>query len=332
MKLQLDENTLNAYINEAIKQELNEAIKVDFDSLGEPVNPKWNRSWLTNNRNYFNLDKQKEALAAGTFGKGGLFGRAPKDAIQVLKDLGYSDEQIRSGITNGAIRSGKLTDTNGFIKYDRQKKQNRKTGNLMAAAGMDVLGNTPNVGAQDSTVGSGGGQDIVRASTGQDTGEIEVNWPWNSITQEEIDAAKRAQRAARQAAAARKAEQQQVATQATPQDATQTAQKQTDTQTQERPTTQPEAQPQQTRANITAVDFNPSNPINTPGATAPEQPTFATNAIRAMRQQAKSGNMALVNRTAQNAINALQKNGGHQNSNAIAQIKNALASLAKNGQ
>lgn len=317
MKLQLDENTLNAYINEAIKQELNEATKVDFDKLdqlvGGPKNPK------TNHFLGWNVDKLKKKLSNGTFGKyDGIFNRfrGPKAVIDLLKDLGYDDEQIRTGIKNNVIRVGKLTDTNGFTKYDNRKRQNRRTGNLLTAAGMDVVGDISN------------GQGAGTKTNGQDTSVEESNWPWDSITQEEIDAAKRAQRAARQAAATRKAEQQQAAAQATPQAATQTAQQQTVTQTQEQPTTQPEAQPQQTRKNVTAVDFKPSKPINAPGT----EPTFATNVIRAMRQQAKSGNMALVNRIAQNAINTLQKNGGQQNGNAIALIKNELNGLTQNGQ
>ena len=243
MKLQLDENTLKAYINEAIRQELTEAIQVDFNSLGPAEGPQRTTSW---NRRYFNLDKQKQDLEAGTFGKSGWFGRTSKDAITVLKDLGYSDEQIRKGISSGAIRTGKLTDTNGFTKYDRQKKQNRKTGNLMAAAGMDVLGNTPNGNATASTGSpvdsTASGQDVVRASAGQG-GEGEVNWPWNSITQEEINAAKQAQQAAMRAAAARRAQQQQAQQQAT--------QAQQQPATQQQPT--PQAQPKRKTFAISPV-------------------------------------------------------------------------------
>lgn len=137
MKLQLDENTLRAYINEAILEELNEAIKVDFEKLGQPMNQQRKGTW---NRRYFSLDKQKKDLQNGTFGKY-LVGRGSKDAIQVLKDLGYDDEQIKTGIRNGVIRIGRNFGTgsdNQFLPHDNLRKQNRRDARLRSNAGMPV--------------------------------------------------------------------------------------------------------------------------------------------------------------------------------------------------
>ena len=168
MKLQLNEQELSAYINEAIKQEINEATQVDFDALdklvGGPQNQKkGNIGW---NRNYISLNKQKRDLEKGTFGKS-LLGRTSADAITVLRDLGYSDEQIKAGIQNGLIRKGKLSDTNGFISYDSLGKQNRRDARLKTAAGMRVSDqqNTPQQTPQEP---------------------VANNFPWSNIPDNQI--------------------------------------------------------------------------------------------------------------------------------------------------
>lgn len=134
MKLQLDENTLNAYINEAIKQELNEDIfgqsklryRVDFNAMneavGEPakadfINKAINGGEKVLKRLGINPDvlkTTKSALNNGTFGEEDSFDFSFKDGIRVghvnqgkrqrnnfvkaLRDLGYSNQQIHDAI------------------------------------------------------------------------------------------------------------------------------------------------------------------------------------------------------------------------------------------
>ena len=129
MKLQLNEQTLNAYINEAIKQELNEDmlqenIKINFDALGKPANQNGKE------RSHF-----KKRASKGRFGRFGL--RTSKGAVRILKKMGYSDEQIRNGILSGAIQIGERVNDNEFKKYS-DDEQRRKEGRLIKRTGISI--------------------------------------------------------------------------------------------------------------------------------------------------------------------------------------------------
>ena len=122
MKLQLNENELNAYINEAIKQELiNETCyRVNFETLGKPANAQTRpmRAKVIN------------ALKSGEYGKNN-----PGKLIKKLKEVGYSDEQIQAGIRNGAVQVAQSFDpaTGQAVLYD-VKTQNKKLQKLLNAA------------------------------------------------------------------------------------------------------------------------------------------------------------------------------------------------------
>ena len=284
MKIQLDENMLNAYINEAIKQELNEATKVDFDALdrlvgGGPANPR------THHFLGWDIDKIKQKLANGTFGKT-WFGRTSKDAIAALKDLGYTDEQIRAGIQNGLIRKGKLSDTEGFISYDSLARQNRRDARLRTKAGMRVSDN-----------GNGGQRQVQQQPAPESTAP--ENYPWSSIPDDQIAWGQN-----------KPVRQQPARTAPSPQP--------------EEPV-QPEQpqrqqlsaiQPAQAPANMPGATVSPDKQ---PGlAIKPVQPSLAQSAVQVMGQTANQSNMGLRDRrntntrTRQNALNAIdqmQKSG-----------------------
>lgn len=287
MKLQLNEQELNAYIKEAIRQEINEATQVDFDALdrlvGGPQNKKkGNIGW---NRRYFSLNKQKRDLANGTFGKSWL-GRTSADVVTVLRDLGYSDEQIRAGIQNGLIRKGKLSDTEGFISYDSLARQNRRDARLHTNAGMRVSDN------------GNGGQQQVQQQPAPEATEPE-NYPWSNIPDNQI------------AWGQNKPVRQQPARTA------QTPQPEQSVQP-EQPQRQqlPAIQPVQAPANMPGATVSPDKQ---PGlAIKPVQPSLAQSAVQVMGQTANQSNMGLRDqrntnmRTSQNALNAIdqmQKSG-----------------------
>ena len=123
MKLQLNENELNAYINEAIKQELiNETCyRVNFETLGKPANAQTRpmRAKVIN------------ALKSGEYGKNN-----PGKLIKKLREVGYSDEQIQAGIRNGAVQVAQSFDpaTGQAVLYD-VKTQNKKLQKLLKLSG-----------------------------------------------------------------------------------------------------------------------------------------------------------------------------------------------------
>ena len=168
MKLQLDENTLKAYINEAIKQELNEAFRVDFEKLGTPTGPV--KSGWGFARLYTSPKRAKKAMASGTYGRTGMI--TPKEFVNDLKALGYDTEQIQNGIQNGAIKIGRNFGSGPaqqFLPHNNLRKQNRRDARLRTAAGMPV-----------SNSQSGKTQDDNQAET--NTGGFDGTFPWDNTT------------------------------------------------------------------------------------------------------------------------------------------------------
>ena len=171
MKLELNENTLSAYINEAIKQELNEAYKVDFDSLGGPHGTvqRWHHlKWYTT------AEKAKEAMANGTYGRTGWM--EPRELVADLKTMGYTDSQIQNGIKSGAITIGKNYGTDKFVPHDNLRKQNRRTARLMTAAGMPVQGAVDN--NQEVT------SEVPKETPG--SGLVRNEFPWDDLSDNQI--------------------------------------------------------------------------------------------------------------------------------------------------
>jgi len=338
MKLQLNEETLNAYISEAIKQELDEGLMnnrvlVDFSKLGNngvPENPETKNKFL-----WMDLNKKarnKLQNTTNSWGKGYHFPaylswKNGQSLISTMKKLGYSDDQILIGMKNGAFQFGEVKDGE-FIPHSK-KNQNKIIGNMLAAMGKTYL-DLQNAGNQEQT-NTGGGGGLVRDPEGQNqtqpqqTGR-QKTYPWESITQEEINQAKQAQQKARQA-------KQQQTKQQQPREKVAAVNPNPNT-----PVNTPGAEVRKAPVNPT-----PSNPVNTPGVTAPAQaspqapatqPNFVTNTINAMGEQIRSGHPELAARTAQNAINAIQKNGtgSQQEKAAIQQIQAALANMTANKQ
>lgn len=171
--MQLDENTLNAYINEAIREELNENIfgqdklryRVDFNAMdelvGEPAKADLIRKALNGGEKMLKkrginpdvLKTAKSALSKGTFGeedgfsvRGGLrVGHMNQDErqrnnfIKALRNLGYSNQQIHDAIVksmktfNGPIYLG-TNETGQFIPYTYKKNRKGKAkGDLVNA-------------------------------------------------------------------------------------------------------------------------------------------------------------------------------------------------------
>ena len=147
MKLKLDENTLNIYLTEAIRMELNEGIfkgttyRVIFPKMGIPHNmPKITKA-IKNGKNFW-------FLCNGSFGsttvinlrniiKGG--DEIALDLVNALRDLGYSDEQILDGIINGAVQAGKW-DGDNFTPWPEKKQRKRLADVLWAAEDVANLG------------------------------------------------------------------------------------------------------------------------------------------------------------------------------------------------
>lgn len=136
MKLQLDENTLNAYINEAIRQELNENYRVDFGKLERAALPARKQH-----------KAQKRRLQKGAYNRMSLI--STSRLKKVLNDMGYSDDQIRAGIKSGAILVGNGTGEN-FARYQNLNRQNRKDARLMSRMNMRVAGGEENQPAQEA--------------------------------------------------------------------------------------------------------------------------------------------------------------------------------------
>ena len=133
MKLQLNESTLNAYINEAIRQELNEAFRVDFEKLGTPTGPV-KRGW-----GFARPERVKTAMSNGTYGRTRAI--THKKFVNDLKALGYDTEQIQNGIQNGAIKIGRnfgSGPSQQFLPHNNLRRQNRRDARLRTAAGMSV--------------------------------------------------------------------------------------------------------------------------------------------------------------------------------------------------
>lgn len=169
MKLQLNESTLNAYINEAIRQELNEAFRVDFEKLGTPTGPVkggWGFA-----RFYTSPEKARTAMSNGTYGRTGVM--TPKEFVNDLKALGYDTEQIQNGIQNGAIKIGRNFG-NGpaqqFLPHNSLRKQNRRDARLRTAAGMPVSNSQSDKNQDDN-------------QTETNNGGFDGTFPWDSIEQ-----------------------------------------------------------------------------------------------------------------------------------------------------
>lgn len=127
MKLQLNENTLNAYINEAIQQELNENYRVNFEKLGEPE-----LQVIKNHK------AARRRLERGAYNRMSLI--STRKLRKVLNDMGYSDDQIRAGLSNGAIEVGNGVG-NSFRPYQNIYRQNRKDARLRSRMNMPVADN-----------------------------------------------------------------------------------------------------------------------------------------------------------------------------------------------
>jgi len=127
MKLQLNENTLNAYINEAIQQELNENYRVNFEKLGEPE-----LQVIKNHK------AARRRLERGAYNRMSLI--STRKLRKVLNDMGYSDDQIRAGLNNGAIEVGNGVD-NSFRPYQNIYRQNRKDARLRSRMNMPIADN-----------------------------------------------------------------------------------------------------------------------------------------------------------------------------------------------
>ena len=127
MKLQLNENTLNAYINEAIQQELNENYRVNFEKLGEPE-----LQVIKNHK------AARRRLERGAYNRMSLI--STRKLRKVLNDMGYSDDQIGAGLNNGAIEVGNGVD-NSFRPYQNIYRQNRKDARLRSRMNMPIADN-----------------------------------------------------------------------------------------------------------------------------------------------------------------------------------------------
>lgn len=130
MKLQLNESTLNAYINEAIQQELNENYRVNFEKLGEPE-----LQVIKNHK------AARRRLERGAYNRMSLI--STRKLRKVLNDMGYSDDQIRAGLNNGAIEVGNGVD-NSFRPYQNIYRQNRKDARLRSRMNMPIADNGQN--------------------------------------------------------------------------------------------------------------------------------------------------------------------------------------------
>ena len=148
MKLQLDERTLNAYINEALKRELLEdaGYRVNFDKMGKPAEKRKKKG------------RVKKRSEAGKYGKRGIGGqfvdstplgrllhygklgslfdttgiRNETNATKIISDLskmGYSKEQIADAIRNGYIESGDYRDGQ-FFGNSRTRQRTATAANL----------------------------------------------------------------------------------------------------------------------------------------------------------------------------------------------------------
>lgn len=305
MKLKLNEKTLNAYINEAIKQELSENTKVDFQKLGEPGERK-NR-WWTRWSN-LSLERAKDRLERGSFNSLGGY----KEVMKVLRDLGYSPEQIKSGINNGAIRTGRLLSTGEFTDFDGTRKHNRRYGQLKTAAGMRDGGNVTG-----STENNTDAQETKKATY----------YPWDSLTMEDITAAEEKQKQERAEAWRRRNLEKSKAAQ-------KMLQSQPETQPQQNAPAQPEAQApaRQEMPKISA----PTQPSQVPAARVEYTPekikpagnqSYVQSAIAQMTKAAQAGNNELKNKIGQTAINVINKYQpkNQQTQNDLSAIKNAMA-------
>lgn len=174
MKLQLDESTLNAYINEAITQELlsETCYKVDFTTLGKPVNPQTKPMKA----------KVINALKSGAYGKNN-----PRKLVAKLREVGYSDEQIQTGIRNGAIQVAQSFDpASGQAALYDVKKQNKKLQKLLNAAnGYMYDYNQSTEEPEDSDVTTGTTSETTPSqTTGTTPTEPATGFPWDGIAPE----------------------------------------------------------------------------------------------------------------------------------------------------
>ena len=146
MKLQLNERTLNAYINEAIHQELSEALnearyKVDFDKMGKPKGMS-SAEWAIRRKGgkfvggtkvgdavLGKTQRRMNHLAQGDYGGAwnNFWGQSKKHIIATLRELGYSDEEISQGLLNGAIQAGRYNGGFKPLKDRKNRKKLRKT-------------------------------------------------------------------------------------------------------------------------------------------------------------------------------------------------------------
>ena len=130
MKLRLDENTLNIYLTEAIRMELNEGAikgvtyKVIFPKMGIPGTVPKITGAIRNGKNFW-------FLCNGSFGATTLASLSnikkgiktiAYDLINALRDLGYTDEQIFEGILNGAVQAGRW-DGNNFVPESEKNQR-----------------------------------------------------------------------------------------------------------------------------------------------------------------------------------------------------------------
>ena len=214
MKLQLDENTLNAYINEAIRKELiNESsFQVKFKEIGDPK--------YDGNINY----KERMRMKEGSYGDETGYDYIPigraithgtframwnKDAVvaekllKALVSMGYSREQLASAIVNHYILRGTFRN-NRFIEDKSQSSGREK----LLSAYSKVFGSLRDIYKAENNAERGMEPEKPKQDAAKEQGEtagngatdttdktgISKTYPWEAITVEDITAAEEKQK------------------------------------------------------------------------------------------------------------------------------------------
>ena len=346
MKLQLDENTLNAYINEAIRKELiNESsFQVKFKEIGDPK--------YDGNINY----KERMRMKEGSYGDETGYDYIPigraithgtframwnKDAVvaekllKALVSMGYSREQLASAIVNHYILRGTFRN-NRFIEDKSQSSGREK----LLSAYSKVFGSLRDIYKAENNAERGMEPEKPKQDAAKEQGEtagngatdttdktgISKTYPWDAITVEDITAAEEKQKQERAEAWRRRNLEKSKAAQ-------KMLQPQPETQPQQNAPAQPEAQApaRQEMPKISA----PTQPSQVPAARVEYTPekikpagnqSYVQSAIAQMTKAAQAGNNELKNKIGQTAINAISKYQpkNQQTQNDLSVIRNAM--------
>ena len=330
MKLQLNEKTINAYINEALKQELEEGLGTKFlkglSKLGkkaaQAAEKKAGAVTRKGGEAFGNLGKSggplkfkgnssrtqaaRKALRGANGERGAKFVTGTANKTMGGGKLEYvaktvKDEKTGKKVLKFYAKDGQTELTGEQLKLARsnfrmragQYKDIRKMGNLnrgilLAATGGAIAGS--NLGGGNPDEPWLGGGDDVNNENGQEQEEgFEGSFPWDDTEPQW--------------------------TPRTPKNTTNQPQ-----QPQQQPEEQPQPQQREPISPIEPINANIPAPKVT-GATQEQPvlarkettPTIAQNAMRVMAQTANQSQMSLQdridlnNRTAQNAINAIDK-------------------------